>query len=88
MESLHKNIQLMLVFLNVPFLVLHWTRVRRHLLISMLEKLKLVSFDQSNNNGSIDVKKDGFVLEEISCFTILGLTFSSKLDWGSYILYC
>ena len=28
-------------------------------------KTQLVSFDQSNNNGSIDVKMDGFVLEEI-----------------------
>ena len=27
-------------------------------------KTQLVSFDWSNNNGSIDVKMDGFVLEE------------------------
>ena len=27
-------------------------------------KTQLVSFDRSNNNGSIDVKMDGFVLEE------------------------
>ena len=27
-------------------------------------KFKLVLFDRSNNNGSIDVKMDGFVLEE------------------------
>ena len=42
--------------------------------------------DQSNNNGSIDVKMDGSVLEEKSSFKMLGLTFSSKLDWGSYII--
>ena len=42
-------------------------------------------FDQSSNNGSIDVKTDGSVLEEKSPFKMLGLTFSSKLDWGSYI---
>ena len=48
-------------------------------------KTQLVSFDQSNKNGSIDVKMDGSVLEEKSYFEILGLTFSSKLDWGSYI---
>ena len=48
-------------------------------------KIQLVSFDQSNKNGSIDVKMDGSVLEEKSSFEILGLTFSSKLDWGSYI---
>ena len=49
-------------------------------------KTQLVSFDQSNNNGSIDVKMDGFVLEEKSAFKMLGLTFSSKLDRGSYII--
>ena len=49
-------------------------------------KIQLVSFDQSNNNGSIDVKMDGTVLEEKSSFKMLGLTFSSRLDWGSYII--
>ena len=39
-------------------------------------KAHLVSFDQSDNIG----------LEEKSLFKMLGLTFSSKLDWGSY--YC
>ena len=29
---------------------------------------------------------DGSVLEENSSFKMLGLTFSSKLDWGSYIV--
>ena len=46
---------------------------------------QLVSFDQSNNTGAIDVKIDGSVLEEKSSFKMLGLIFSSKLDWGSYI---
>ena len=46
---------------------------------------QLVSFNQSNNNGSIDVKIHGSVLEEKSSFKMFGLTFSSKLDWGSYI---
>ena len=44
-------------------------------------KTQLVSFDRSNNNGSIDVKMDGSILEEKSSFKIMGLTFSSKLDW-------
>ena len=48
-------------------------------------KIQLVSFDRSNNTGAIDVKMDGSVLEEKSSFKMLGLTFSSKLDWGSYI---
>ena len=49
-------------------------------------KTQLVSFDRSNNNGSIDVKMDGPVLEEKSSFKMMGLTFSSKLDWSSYIV--
>ena len=30
---------------------------------------------------------DGSVLEDKSSFKTLGLTFSSKLDWGSYIIF-
>ena len=41
-------------------------------------KTLLVSFDRSNNNGSIDVKIGGSILEEKSSFKMLGLTFSSK----------
>ena len=46
-------------------------------------KTQLVSFDWSNNTGPTDVKSDGSVLEEKSYLKILGLTFSSTLDWGS-----
>ena len=50
------------------------------------EKTRLVLFDWSISNGSIDVKMDGPVLEgKISC-KMLMLAFSSKLDWGSYII--
>ena len=49
-------------------------------------KTHLVSFDQSNNTGAIDVKMGGSVLEERSSFKMLGLTFSSKFDLGSYIV--
>ena len=49
-------------------------------------KTQLVSFDLSNNIGSIDVKMDGSVLEKKSSFKMLGLTFSLKLDFGSYII--
>ena len=49
-------------------------------------KTQLASFDWSNNNGSVDVKIDGSVLEEKSSLKMLGLTFSSKLDWGSCII--
>ena len=43
-------------------------------------KTQLVSLDQSNNTGSIDLKTDGSVLK------MLRLTFSSKLNWGFYII--
>ena len=49
-------------------------------------KTQLVSFDRSENTGAIDVKMDGSVLEEKWSFKMLGLTFSSKLDWGFYIV--
>ena len=49
-------------------------------------KTQLVSSDRSKNTGAIDVKMDGSVLEDKTSFKMLGLTFSSKLDWGSYIV--
>ena len=49
-------------------------------------KTQLVSFGQSKNTGAMDVKMDGSVLEEKTSFKMLGLTFSSKLDWDSYIV--
>ena len=48
--------------------------------------MPLVSFDWSNNTGSIDVKMDVSVLKEKSSFKKLGLTLSSKLDWGPHII--
>ena len=50
------------------------------------KKTRLVSFDRSKNTDAIDVKMDRSVLEEKTSFKMLGLTFSSKLDWGSYIV--
>ena len=49
-------------------------------------KTQLVSFDRSKNTGPIDVKIDGSVFREKPSFKMLGLIFSSKFDWGSYIL--
>ena len=45
-------------------------------------KTQLVPFDQSKNTGTIDVKMDGSILEEKTSFKMLGLTFSSELDWA------
>ena len=49
-------------------------------------KTQLVSFDQSNNTGAIDGEMNESVLMEKLTSKMLGLFFSSKLDWGSYII--
>ena len=131
MESLHKNIQLMLEFLKGPTLFLLyindlpdkvicniviyandttlyskcdqasdlWQQLelaselesdlrdtvewsKKWLLDFNAGKTQPISFDRSNNNGSIDVKIDVSVPEEKSSFKMLQLTFFSKLDWG------
>ena len=76
MGNCHKNIQLMLEFPKAPLFV-HWKNAG---------KTQLVSFDLSNDTGAINVKMDGSVLEEKSSFKMLGLTFSSKLDWSFCII--
>ena len=57
---------------------------RKWLIDFNARKTQLVSYYRSKNTGIIDVKMDGCVLEQNSSFKILGLTFSSKLNWGSY----
>ena len=59
---------------------------RKWIVDSNAGKTQLVSFDWFNNTGAINVKMDGPVLEEKSFFKMLGLTFSFKLDWGSYTI--
>ena len=49
-------------------------------------KTQLVLLDRYNNTGSIDVKMDGSVLGEKLSFKMLGLIFSSKLDWDFCII--
>ena len=49
-------------------------------------KTELVSFGRSNNIVAIYVKIDGSALEKKSSFKMLGLTFTSTLDWGSHII--
>ena len=63
-----------------------WTESRSGFVDFNARKTQLVSIDQSNNTDSIDAKMHGTVLEEKSFFKMLGLTFSSKLDWDSYIV--
>ena len=50
----------------------------------MLETLNCFLLVGLINSGAIDVKMDGSVLEEKSCFKMFRLSFSSKLDWGFY----
>ena len=49
-------------------------------------KTQLASFDRSNNTDVINVKMDESVFDEKSSFKLLGLTVSSKLDWGVCII--
>ena len=42
--------------------------------------------DRFNNTGAINVKMDRSILEGKIIFKMLGLSFSSRLDWGSYII--
>ena len=71
---------------NITIYRLVGTELKKLLVDFNAGKTQLVLYDQSNINDSIDVKIDGSVLEEKPSFKILGLTFSSKLDWGSYII--
>ena len=59
---------------------------RKWLVDSNAGKTRLILFDRSNNTGAIDVKMEGSVLDKKPCLKILGLTFSSKLDWSSCII--
>ena len=61
-----------------------WTGARSGLLISVLGKLNW--FCLTSSTVSIDVKMDGYALEDMLFFKMLGSTFSSKLDWGSDII--
>ena len=70
--------------LNLIYETLDWDK--KWLVDFNAGKTQLVLFDRSNSNGSIDVKNNVSVLDEKSYFKMLRLTFSSKLDWGSYII--
>ena len=64
--------------------IVNWDR--KWLVDSNVRKTWLVSVDRFNNSGAIDVKMDGSGLKGKSPFKMLGLTFSSKSDWGFYIV--
>ena len=57
------------------------TWLRSGWLISVLRKLSWFRLTGLIAIVLTDVKMDGSVLEEKSSFMMLGLTFSSKLDW-------
>ena len=56
--------------LNLIYETLDWAR--KWLIDFNAGKTQLISFDRSNNNGSVGVKMDGLVLEEKSSFKMLG----------------
>ena len=80
----HTSCRSLLLNLNLTYETLEWGR--KWLVDFNAGKTQLVSFDQSKNTGAIDVKMDGSLPQEKTSFKMLGLTFSSKLDWGSYIV--
>ena len=97
MGSLHASTQLMLEFLKVQFLVLHFPY---YTLMTFLKMFKhpIYGTNQTMWTGTgsgllisklekvIDVRMDGSVFEEKSSFKVLKSTFFSRLDWGSCII--
>ena len=75
MGSFHKNNQLMLEFLKAPFLVLRFSYYTLMTLMILPVILK-----------SILMIFNGSVLDEKLSFKMLGLYFSSKLNWSIYII--
>ena len=63
-----------------------WTGVRSGLLISVLEKLKWFRLTGVITLVLLMWKWMHLFLRKRSCFKMMGLTFSPKLDWGSYII--
>ena len=61
--------------------------VKKWLVDFSAKKAQLISFDQSDSTGAIDVKMNWFVFKEKTHFKMLRLTLSSKLYWGSYISF-
>ena len=71
--------------MNLIYETLSW--VRKWLVNFNAGKTQqLVLFNRSNDAFAIDVKMSRSVLEEKLSFKTLGLTFSSKSDWGPYII--
>ena len=64
-----------LLNMNLIYETLGWSK--KWLVDFIVGKTQLVLFDRSNNNGSVNVKMNGYVLEEKSSFKMLGLTLSS-----------
>ena len=60
---------------------------RKWLVDFITEKTEFILFDRSNNAAAIDVKMNRSGLDKkLSSFKMLGLTVSSILNWGSYII--
>ena len=49
-------------------------------------KTQLVLFEQFSSSGAVDVKMNGSNLDEKASFMMLGLSFSSSLDFSLYII--
>ena len=83
--SLWQQLELASQFESDLWDVVDW--VRKWLVDFNAGKTQIVLIHQCNDTGAIDVKMDGSVLKEKSSFKWLGLSFSSKLDGGSKIIF-
>ena len=55
---------------------------RKWLVDFIARKTQLISIYKSSKSGTVDVKMDGYVLEDKSSFKMLRLSFCFKLNWG------
>lgn len=56
------------------------------LLILMLGKFSLLHLVIQNNSAVVDVKMNGYVLDEKLSLMMLGLPFSSKLSFSPFLI--
>ena len=76
-----------LLFLKTPFLILHFAyNTYCHMMLFAILRSMLILRSMFWPCGAIYIKMDGSVLDEKSSFKMPGLSFSSELNWDSYIV--
>ena len=89
---------LYVILLSMPMMLLSTLTVIKHRICATTRvglkwlvdfsagKARLVSFDWSSSSGAIDAEMDAQKERKI-IFQEMGLSFSCKLDWGSYVVF-